>query len=191
MAASKPAGASSHFLSRSALRAGAGMFLAGGAFLGGGASVHDAPDGVGAVVGYQQRAVGGYGDADRPAPHVSVVDGKAGDEVFVLATGAIGLVQRYADHFVSGADGAISGAMFGGENVSAIFGWELRGFVKGHLKRREVRLQEYVGDQNFVFQLGMFALRARILMAADVPPGPAVEAAFLDVRDVVGDEVVA
>src|ERR1700736_1701469 len=36
----------------------------------------------------------------------------------------------------------------------------------------------------------MFPLMARILMATDVPPWPAVKAAFLDVRDVVGDEVV-
>src|SRR5580700_4483146 len=36
----------------------------------------------------------------------------------------------------------------------------------------------------------MFPLMARILMAADVPPGPAVKAALLDVRDVVGDKVV-
>src|SRR5271170_4484251 len=37
----------------------------------------------------------------------------------------------------------------------------------------------------------MLALKARILMRADVPPRPAVESAFLHVRDVVGDEVVA
>ena len=43
-------------------------------------------------------------------------------------------------------------------------------------------------------QLGMLALVARVLtppLAAHVVPGPAVEAALLDVGDVVGDEVVA
>src|SRR5258706_2241637 len=37
----------------------------------------------------------------------------------------------------------------------------------------------------------MFALAPRVLMPAEIPPGPAVEPAFLYVRDVVGDEVVA
>ena len=54
-----------------------------------------------------------------------------------------------------------------------------------------MRLQQHVGDDGRVLQLGMLAPVARILVAADVVPGPAVEAALLDVRDVVGDQVVA
>src|SRR3984885_2202855 len=37
----------------------------------------------------------------------------------------------------------------------------------------------------------MLAFVPRVLMCADVPPGPAVESAFLHVRDVVGDEFIA
>src|ERR1700733_15958188 len=37
----------------------------------------------------------------------------------------------------------------------------------------------------------MFAFMPRILMAAHIPPGPAVESAFLHMRDVVGNQVVA
>ncbi len=42
-----------------------------------------------------------------------------------------------------------------------------------------------------VLQLRMLALVARVLMSTHVPPRPAVEAALLDVGDVVGHEVVA
>ena len=54
-----------------------------------------------------------------------------------------------------------------------------------------MRLEEHVGHDHFVFQLGMLAGVARVLMAAGVIPGPAVEAAFLHVGDVVGRQVVA
>ena len=54
-----------------------------------------------------------------------------------------------------------------------------------------MRLQQHVGDDHRVLQVGVLALVPRILIAADVVPGPAVEAALLDVRDVVGDQVVA
>src|SRR5229473_4557831 len=66
------------------------------------ARVADAPDGVRAVIGYQQRSVMSHGDADRPPPHVSVVDYKSGQKIFILAAGPGGLVQRYADHFIPG-----------------------------------------------------------------------------------------
>src|SRR6266478_5950974 len=65
--------------------------------------VTDAPDGVRAVIGYHQRSVLSHRDADRPPPHVSVVDRKSGDKVFILAAGPGCLVQRYADHLISGA----------------------------------------------------------------------------------------
>src|SRR5579863_127192 len=37
----------------------------------------------------------------------------------------------------------------------------------------------------------MLPLMARILMRSDVPPWPAIESAFLHMRDVVGDKVIA
>ena len=52
-------------------------------------------------------------------------------------------------------------------------------------------LEEDVGVDEFGLQLGVGAGVAGILVAADVPPGPAVEAAGFDGGDVVGDEVVA
>ncbi len=47
------------------------------------------------------------------------------------------------------------------------------------------------GVMTLRLQLGVLADVARVLVAAHVPPRPAVEAAFLHVGDVVGDEVVA
>src|SRR5437660_3946062 len=73
----------------------------------GSARVADAPDGVRAVIGYQQRSVMSYSDADRPAPHVSIVDYKSGDKIFILAARSACLVERHADHFISGAHRSI------------------------------------------------------------------------------------
>src|ERR1700675_2108738 len=85
-----------------ACRTVAGMVLFTRAFVRS-ARVADAPDRIRAVVGYEQRSVLSYGDADRPAPHVSIVDHKSSHKIFILAAGPGCLVQRYADHFISGA----------------------------------------------------------------------------------------
>ena len=63
--------------------------------------------------------------------------------------------------------------------------------VERHVERGRVRLDEHVGHDHLVLQLGVLALVPRVLVGADVIPGPAVEAAFLDVGDVVGHQVVA
>src|SRR5258707_712365 len=68
--------------------------------LAGSARVADAPDGVRAVIGYEQRSVLSYGDADRPSPHISIVNHKSGQKIFILAAGPGCMVQRYADHFI-------------------------------------------------------------------------------------------
>src|SRR5260370_40276811 len=67
----------------------------------GSARVADAPDRVRAVIGYQQRSVLGYGDADRPSPHVSIVDHKTGDKICIFAAGPACLVNSDSDHFLS------------------------------------------------------------------------------------------
>src|ERR1700675_1300293 len=86
--------------------------------------VADAPDGVRTVIGYQQRSVLSHGDPDRPPPHVLIVDHKSGDKIFVLAAGPGGLVQRYADHLISGAYRSVPRTVLGCENISLIFGRE-------------------------------------------------------------------
>jgi len=115
------------------------------------AGVADSPDGVGAVVAYQQGAVGGYGGADGAAPDVAVGEDEAGEEILILAGGVAGLVQRNANDFVSGANGFVPGAVFGGKDVAAISGRELLASVENKLQGCVVRLQENVGDDGFVF----------------------------------------
>ena len=80
--------------------------------------------------------------------------------------------------------------MLGGKNVSLVPDGELLALIKSKLQRRVVRLQQHIRHNDFVFQLRMLARMPRILMRADVPPGPAIESPFLYVGDVVGDEVV-
>jgi hypothetical protein len=81
--------------------------------------------------------------------------------------------------------------MLGGENVSLVFCRELLALVECHLQRSVVRLQQHVGHNDFVLQFGMLAFVSWILMAPDVPPRPAVETAWLHMRDVVGHQIVA
>src|SRR5271169_3370227 len=104
--------------------------------------------------------------------------------------------------------------MLGGEGVAVKLLWELTsGWIKGHLERGHVRLDKDVwgdhlrGKIDTLASLGLVrgergrlqvgagtvgaGLReARILVPAHVVPRPAVEAAFLDRGDVVGDQVV-
>src|SRR5438045_4816510 len=54
-----------------------------------------------------------------------------------------------------------------------------------------VGLEEDVRDRDPVPQVRPLALVPRVLVAADIVPGPAVEGALLDVGGVVRDEVVA
>ena len=54
-----------------------------------------------------------------------------------------------------------------------------------------MRLDEQVGDDDLVLQLGVLAGVARVLVRTEIEPWPAVEAAILDARDVVGREQIA
>src|SRR6185437_4084114 len=85
----------------------------------------------------------------------------------------------------------IPGSMFSGKNVAAILSRELLALVESHLQRRDVRLDQHVGNNDFIFQFGMLAFVTRILMSANVIPGPAIEASVLDVSDVIRRQIVA
>ena len=52
-------------------------------------------------------------------------------------------------------------------------------------------VQYDVRRNRLIFKLRMFALVSRVLMPTHVPPRPAVEATFLDVGNVIGDQIVA
>src|ERR1700684_337431 len=95
--------------------------------------VANAPDGIRAVIGYQQRSILSHGDTDRPSPDMPIVDYEAGEKVFVLAVGTARLVQRHANYFVSGAHRPVPRTVLGGKNASLILCRELRAFIEHHL----------------------------------------------------------
>ena len=100
-------------------------------------------------------------------------------------------MQRYADQFVAHANRPVPRAMLGREKISLIFRRKLFAIVESNSERCVVRVQQDVGRDDLVLEFGMLALVPGILMAAHVPPGPAVEAALLHMGDVVGNQVVA
>src|SRR5258707_5624852 len=101
------------------------------------------------------------------------------------------LVQGDANHFVADAYGFVPGAVLRRENVSAVFSGELTALIKSELQGSVVRLQQYVGRDFLILQFRMLPLMTGVLMAADVPPRPAVKTAFLHVGDVIRNKVVA
>src|SRR5215471_3160603 len=68
---------------------------------------------------------------------------------------------------------------------------EHRAGVESESKHTGVSRQEDVWDEGLGSQFRLLALAPRILMIADVEVGPAVEAALLHVRKVLGDQIVA
>src|SRR5262249_27516912 len=86
--------------------------------------VAHAPDRVGTVVAHPQRPAFEDRDAARPAPTLPARSDKAGEEILVLAGGA-SILQRHPDHFVTRPNRSIPRAMFRGEDVPAVFRWEL------------------------------------------------------------------
>ena len=154
------------------------------------ARVGHAPDGPRTVIGHHQRPILGDGHADGAAPHVAVFGDEAHQEVLELA-GRLAVPHRHSDDLVADTAGPVPRAVLGREGVVVVLGREFVAVVEREVERGHVRLQEHVGDDHLVFQFGMLAGVARVLMRAEVVPRPAIEAAFGDVRDVVGHQVVA
>ena len=101
------------------------------------------------------------------------------------------ILERHADHLIPGPHRFVPRPVLGGEDVSVILAGKLSALIKSHFERGIVRLKQHVRHLNFIFQLGVLAQVTRVLVAADVVPGPAIKAALLDVRDVIGRKVVA
>src|ERR1700733_563076 len=154
------------------------------------AGIGNAPDAAAGVFGNQQRAVLVHRNPDRAAPDFGIADHEAGGEIVIFA-GRRAVFDDDADDFVAGAFGPIPRAMLGGENVAAIVRRELRGVIERHAERGGVRLDEDVGNGDLVLQVRPLAFVPRVLVGADIVPGPAVERAFAYAGDVVGRRVVA
>ena len=102
-----------------------------------------------------------------------------------------GLVQRHANDFVTDANRFVPRAVFGGEDVSVVLLRKLLAVIESDFQRSVVRLKENIRHNDAIIQFRVLARVPRILIAADVIPGPAVEPVLLNVRDVVGDQVIA
>src|SRR5690349_11634005 len=132
----------------------------------------------------------GDGDADRPAPDLAVADDEAGDEILIFA-GWNAVLEADADYLVAGALRPVPGAMLGRERIAAILGGKVVAVVEGHAKRGRMRLDQHVRRGDPAFQVAPRAGMARILMVADVEPGPAVEGILAHPRDIIGHQIIA
>src|SRR5690348_11003205 len=73
----------------------------------------------------------------------------------------------------------------------AILRRELRTVVEGDPHRGRVGLNQNVRDRDLVLEIGAPAGMIRVLVSAQVVPGPAEEGPLANPRDVIGDEIVA
>ena len=77
------------------------------------------------------------------------------------------------------------------EGVALVVGGELVRAIKGDGERRGMRLNENVRRRDGVREIGPLVLVARILIVAEIVPGPAIEGALRYMGYVVGRQVVA
>src|SRR6185312_2499429 len=148
-----------------------------------------APNGFRTVVGDHERAIGCDRDAHGPAPHRAIGVDETRNEILVLALG-VPVIERHANDFISRARGAVPGTVLGGEYVALILRRKLRSLVKGHSERSAMRPQQNVGHDGLLPQFRLLG-QTGVVVITHVIPGPAVEAAFFNGSDVVGNKVVA
>src|SRR5580700_10197807 len=91
------------------------------------------PKRVRSVVAHQKRTIRSHRYTDGTAPGVAIGQHEAGEEVFILAAGVAGLVQRNANHLVADPHRFVPGAVLGGKNVSLVFCRKLLALIKSKL----------------------------------------------------------
>ena len=128
--------------------------------------------------------------ADRTAPDALVVVNEADKEILIF-TGRLAVLHQEAHDFVAGALRTVPRAVQRDERVAFIFGGKLIRRIEGDSERRRMRLNENVGRRDVVRQIGPLVLVARVLMIAEIVPGPAIEGALRHMRRIVGRQVVA
>src|SRR5262249_6676579 len=99
------------------------------------ASIGYAPNGFRAIVRDEQRPIGGYGYADRTAPHMTVVHDKTGHEVLEFSRGAARPMEWNTYQLITHTNRFVPGTVFRGENVALIFSRKLLAVVKADLQR--------------------------------------------------------
>ena len=77
------------------------------------------------------------------------------------------------------------------EGAPVIFGREILAFIEHDLEGSRVGLDKHIRNGYAVLQVGVLAFMARIFVAADVKPWPAIEGAFLDISRVIKGSVIS
>src|SRR5690606_38417319 len=131
----------------------------------------------------------------RTSPRIAVISDEAGEEIDVF-TSRFAVLHRHTYYLMTSARPAVPGTMQHRETFARIFRRE-RGRA-AWLQRVELEVEGsgvggvgHVRTKDFSFKVRTFAGQARVFVVAHVVPGPAVEAAFLHARGVVGHKVVA
>src|SRR5215469_4336602 len=148
------------------------------------------PDRSVGILRYEECAVVGDRNANRPSPHFGVVGNKPGKKVLVLA-GRNSIPKPNPDYLVSGALRSVPRSVFGGEAVAAIFRRKHPAIVEHQAQGSRMGLDEDVGSGDLSLQIGAFTGMPRVLVVPDIKPRPAIERALPHPRDVVRDQVVA
>src|ERR1700687_6106299 len=130
-------------------------------------------------------------DSHGTTTHATVGQHESGRAGMIFAACTPRLMQRNANHFIAPPCSLVPRSMLRSKNVSVILIGKLIALIERDFKRRIVGLQQYVGNDRLILQFGMLSLLSRILMRPHVPPRPPVETTLLDMRNVVGNKVVA
>ena len=102
-----------------------------------------------------------------------------------------GSMQGNANNLVPHANRFVPRPMLRRENISLVLRREFISLIERELQRSVVGLQQYIGHDRLILQLGMLARMPRILVRPQIPPRPSIKPAFLHMRDVVGHKVIA
>src|SRR4051794_33927710 len=150
----------------------------------------DPPDRPGTIFRHEQRAVMRDGDANRPPPHLRVVEYKAGHEVLVF-TGGYSIPEADTNDLVARALRPVPRTVLRGESVAAVFVWKCAGIVKGQPKRGRMRLYQDIRNRHFAVEIGTLTGVAGVFVLPDIEPRPAIERSFPHPRDVVRHQIIA
>src|SRR4029077_5219377 len=148
------------------------------------ARIVKAPDRAARILRHQEAAVLVDGDANWAAPRLRIIDDESGGEILIFAA-RHAVLHNDANDFVAGAFGAVPRTVLGGKNIAAVLGRKLRAVIERHAERSRMGRDEHVRDGDLVLQVAPLASVARVLVRADVVPGPAVECALAHASDVV------
>src|ERR1035437_3388472 len=150
------------------------------------------PDAVVAVLADQQAAIRQLQDADGAAPNFTLVGPShpAGED-FAHGAGRLPILEWDEGDGLADPHRAVPGAVEGEEGAALVFLGELLTGVENKVQHGDVRTQQNVALNRLGHQVRALAFVAGVFVGAGIGERPTVKGALLDVRKVVGDQVVA